>query len=532
MRYSNTLFATIVSALLVLSSCVKPKVKTFEPEYAIPIANGRLEVIDLLAADTSELVTVDGEGLVAIKYEGGVVRLKGSDFISIPNTESQVEIGSPLVLTPTTFPQGETQSFSGTQSQQFNINGLDITKLSTSGGLFRVVVGSTFSNDVRVDVNVPQAVKNGQPLSVSVNIPSNTANREIGLKLTSLAGYTFNFGANNELGFDYNVTITSRGNGVDLTDSVDVKFSFENVEFERIDFIPSNLEFDVPRDSIDLEIFKNSSSFADIIDFGFFNPTVGLTFENGYGIDAEILIEEFKAGDANPANDEAITGVPASIAIPRASANGDVQVTSFEVNKDNSNIEDVLNPTDRYVKYNFKMRTAAGAQPSFITSESTFGVRAQLNLPLQGYSEGWTLTDTLDIDLSAVDLGAVKSGSVLINLRNQFPFEMDIQLYVLGNNNQIVDSLIKGDVTLLPSGQIDPNNGRSTIAESIRNIVLDELLLERMSNAQSFILKAGIRTAGANDNPPKQVAIYDDYFMDVAIGIKAKISTESLGSDD
>ena len=87
MRHSITLFATIVSALLLLSSCVKPTVKTFEPEFAIPIANGRLEVIDLLAADTSELVTVDGEGLVAIKYEGGVVKLKGSDFISIPNTE-------------------------------------------------------------------------------------------------------------------------------------------------------------------------------------------------------------------------------------------------------------------------------------------------------------------------------------------------------------------------------------------------------------------------------------------------------------
>lgn len=528
MRYSKAILFGLIPAIMGLSSCLKPKVKSINPEFAVPIASGRLNVADLLAADTSELVTVDGDGLMALTYEGGVFKLKGSEFIKIPNTQSAVGINSPLVLLAANFQEGETANFSGSQTQSFNLENLEINRMDASAGLFRIIVTSSFSNDVTVNFNVPSVKKNNQELDVSVTVPSNTANRESRVKLVSLADYSFIFGPNNELGFNYDVTITSRGNDVLVTDSLIISFAFENVEFKRLEFTPDEISFDVPRDSIDLKLFKNSSTFAEILDFGFFDPTVSLTFENGFGIAAELEVEEFKAGGPDPANDESITGLPQFISIARPANVGEVATTNFEVNKSNSNIDKVLGPDDQFLKYNFAVKTTQSGVPAVITDKSTFGVRALLNLPLMGHSKGWSVSDTLDIDFSAIDPELIESGSIRLNLKNQFPFEADLQMYLLNGRNEIIDSLVKGDITIIPSGTIDPNNGRSTIAESKRDFVLDSKLIKNLQLSKSFLMKATIRTADSDLNPPAEVAIYQDYFMEISVGVRAKLGDNAF----
>ncbi|MGB0166041.1 MAG: hypothetical protein ACPF8V_04225, partial [Luteibaculum sp.] len=290
MRFKTIQVLAAVLVIASLGACVKPKLKRLNPELAIPLANGRLGVADVLARlDSSELVEVNQSGLMALVYSGEIFRLRAADLFTFPNASASETVFSPITLLPANFPSGQQQSFSGSEAINLSLNGFQAQRLIAKGGNVRISVTSNFSNDVALELNFPNATRSGAVLGTSISIPSNNSTPKTETRVISLADYQVNFGPNNEIAFDYEVTITSRGNGVNPSNNLQISFAFEDVEYREFAFNPIAQSFDIPADSIDLKIFKNTSSLSELLDFGFFNPSVRFEIENGFFAESEIL---------------------------------------------------------------------------------------------------------------------------------------------------------------------------------------------------------------------------------------------------
>lgn len=515
----------VVAASLI--ACVKDiQLKTVEPQIAIPLAYGRIDVTDLLARqDTSDLIQADGSGLMALIYDANVFRMKGADLIKIPNSQSEVTINSPITRSAPQFPEGSSAGFNGSSQQSFSLGNVELRKLVGKGGLLNLTVFSTFANDVAITLEIPNATKNGDTLSVDLNIESTDNSSKFKQKTVSLEGYEFLFSANNGMDFNYTATINSRGNAVEATDELRISFAFNNVRFSRLELNSANETFDLPPAEIDLKLFRNSAAFADVIDFEFFDPEVELTFINGFVLGSEIIFDSLLAiGTNDGSRDEIfINGGTDSFVIRNPNQIGDTAQTVIKINKNNSNIGEQLTPDKQIVKYDFTFNTLSSVSPAVITDNAELAVDGFIKLPLRGFAEGWTIANTLSLDGSIIEESVV-SGEILLNLKNQFPFEADLQLYTVSNGN-ITDSLILGDPTILAAGDINQQTGKADVRESIRSIKVGSDQMNNLRKADSIRMEATIRTSDAENNT--QVAIFKEYFMEVSIGLAASISVNN-----
>jgi len=91
----------------------------------------------------------------------------------------------------------------------------------------------------------------------------------------------------------------------------------------------------------------------------------------------------------------------------------------------------------------------------------------------------------------------INSGSLRCIFDNGYPFDAGIQLYLLGSNNLVLDSLMPSLEWI--EGAAEGTNGRvSATKRSIVEIPLDQDKLDRMEQASDLRIKALLNTVGTD----------------------------------
>lgn len=401
---------------------------------------------------------------------------------------------------------------------------VELKETRIKSGKARIILYSTLQDSVRFSYSLPGAIKNGIPLKAyKVLDPAPPGGSSRFERDEDLSGYTWDLSGQNQDSFNlaFNEVIGS----VDST-GVMKTFSVEDSIYIELGFIDLRPEYarGYLRDTtllagpslIDLDFFNRIKSGKLLLD----QAKLSIDFENKVGVDLEFKLNEFNS--INNKTKEVIalnsSEINKPIFIPRATdQNGQLPInatyTNIKLDENNSNLTNFINNLPDQISYALQLKANPLGNVSnhkdFIYEDEFMNLNMNLELPLILQSQGLTICDTLEMDLTKGDLSGIQSGNLHTFFNNGFPFELKAQLFVLDQNNVIIDTLLDGSNKILAASNILPGSNYNPQLSRI-DIPVDKQSIDRLLNSGKLLLIAVLDT-----QPTGQSArIYDTGKLD------------------
>jgi len=470
-----------------------------EIELAVPLVNTEFTISDFTGEDGPDNVSIrlNAEDRVTLVYNGDVVRQNA--FAVFPPVPF---FPVPLLDTSFTVPV----PFADDQRVDRAIFGNSNLTVSFS---------SEFMEDVDVRVTVPQLSKDGEIFSIDFTVPFNgTIPNDYTSQLYSIEGWTLE-STENEITIIYDARL-SDGTRVIFDEAL---MLFDVIVFNYIEGYFGSEVFDINGDFIAIGVLDNWLSGG----LSFVDPKVRVFVENAFGFPVRSIFNEMQVitttGQALDMESEIIDN-NVDFAYPGLDEVGEVKVTEFSFNKDNSNIVELFKEKVRRVTYDID----AGANPDmdesivgFVDEDSYFLVNVDVELPLQGSINDLILQDTVDLDLD--DLADVTSAELKTVIANDFPADITLQAYFYDDNNLLLDSLFAGRLQLT-GADVDPATDRAFPGEEMVNFEdFTATRLENIKRGKKLLVNVKLNT-GQGENGA--LWIYNDYGITFKVGAKLR----------
>ena len=506
-----------------LTACNDVELKELSPTLAIPLVDSRLSVQEILAReDTSELIVVDpASGKLALAYSNNDFSLSASDLLTVPPTTVQRSYAVGQNSTP---PAGQEITYGSSEKTLLDPGNIAIHRLLAESGALDMAFTSDFDHDIRIDLTFPDFMKGGVALNLTVELPRNAPSSQ---QTANLQGYNLNLapeGVPNTVRISYAVTITTSGEPINADDAVNVQLSFNNLVYQQMDFTSADLSLPVAQDSVLLRIFRSSQDSE--VDYRFTNPSVEVGVDNEVSAPFDLFFEQLEMVDAVSGERTEILldnfPNPQEIAYPMSP--GMSERTTFSIDPSKSNVDQVLTPTEKFVVYRLQLNAKNDGQIHSIEKGDRIALDVTALLRLEGYINNWLLVDTADLDFPG-EQNFVDDASLRYYVHSVFPAEVQLQVYFLDNEQTLLDSLFTdpdGELNLLPGAPVN-EQGRAVEPgiTKTKDILLEGPRLDHLLQASQVVVKARIRTTGGQEG--KTVAIFDDNYLDIKLGIKGKV---------
>jgi hypothetical protein len=465
----------------------------WQPELAIPLFSAEFGLEDILAQfDSVTSLEVDPDRLLHIIYEGEVFSLRGEDFFQFPNIVGPVADTSGSIST--VFPGLGT------------IYRADFKKGGLSFNLTTLDTGQ-----IRLKFNIPELENNGTTFQFDTLFDGPGQVR----KSLSLAGYSL-LSPEGEVSYIYESNLVSNGDPVELLGTI----TFDSTSYTYIEGILEPITVETGIDTIAIELFEaNASALLEFQDFD-----LDITFRNSVGLPVRGTMKQFLAitnqGGIRDINSDLLKdGV--DFEFPSLMEVGETKETYINLNPDNSDLAQTISKGPTEMVYQVEGQTLPMTEAGFLTDSSQFGVDISLDLPLHLTAKSLFLEQKREFVVNDWGpLDDVLEASFRIQTENGYPLDLDMQLYLMDENSDIIDSVFDSFQPILAAGPVD-EDARVT-EPGILNFDI-ELPASRLDNLQltKFIL-VQLKTNTLND-AQTPVKIFDDYTFVLKMGLKAKL---------
>ena len=473
----------------------------------------------------SDSVSIAGqtldENLIAILHNmdinasNGPVMINYEDAIITNITVSDIGITEATAIFP------EQQLTETLKEHNFNLGSAQIKELGIKSGTVTIYVLSTLPNGKMV-YNIPSLNKNGIPFTSGDMIVPEATN-------TNLTSFEFNFE-----GYILDLTGKSGRAGGDTINTIYTEaYTFidstgELITLNYTDSFYSYIEFNLTpeyaigylgQDTINfgpekqnIRVFNKIS--ATNIDIE--NVNLDLKIENFIGAEALLNIKQL-GGSNNTTNENVSIIENTEFNIKRAlltSNNSPIIPSLTQLSFNADKLLEIL-PNEFYSEGTFYLNPNGQTYNlDFLYPEYTINASMNISVPLNFIAKNLCFIDTSLINLPSSEEFNIQE--LYLNIQNGIPFDANIELILLNENNMILDTLLNN--SLIPSAETNSNNIVSNITESIINIEYSDF-----SNVHKIISKCIFNTKPNNEF----ISIYSDY--KITIGISAKIEKEIGG---
>ena len=285
-------------------------------------------------------------------------------------------------------------------------------------------------------------------------------------------------------------------------------------------------------DSSDLKIDFLNKITAGNLDL----PSANIEFQisNGIKVGAIATIHKVQNTNFNTGNTVSLThnqiNVPIDIYPATGSWNNFIaSLRTLSFTSNNSNIEQYIENLGsiQKIKYSLKLNpygNLSGGWDEFFPN-STMRVKMKANMPLSASLNNLTFQDTFKLDFkNEKDKTHLVSGKIKLKTSNAFPLEGAVTLFLLDENDQVIESIIGSDKIAsavfgaLPSGtEIQKNN--STVYFDLTSSSLSAI-----DKVKNVVIKAVMNTPDQNQNSTT-VSIPEGAF--VSFKLSASFQTEN-----
>ncbi len=418
---------------------------------------------------------------------------------------------------------------------------MQITETWIKTGTLQLNFYNSIRQNLHLNFQLPDAKKNGQSFLLQLTIPasdgSNVSNvyheidfSQYKIKFRGIHEFeVLNGDLNNNniidsdtvnsLYYKLTASIDSTGEFITLTknDSIFVSCRFVNLVFDYIKGFFGYKETVVNGSSV--FSFMNNLQVQSL---HFNQAKFNITLENQIGTTAKAYIEELTAENSTQNQQvslqSSVLNTPFSILKPNNTHSSQIDVTptinTFEIDHNNSNINDLISILPNNIKYGFKLKmndqvslpTPATAE-DFVYYGDKITAKLNLEVPLSFYINELVLVDTVETNFKSLNTQNIQDGNIILNSINYFPIKIDLYIYALDSNKVTYDSLHVAPLPIL-SGQLNFLSQRVEKPFISKNIIpLGKTKLNNILKAKYFMFKAHFNTVPENQH----IKIYDFY---------------------
>lgn len=511
-RNKSWLVLGLLVGLLLQTSCQRFQNKQFEldnwePDLALALINTRASVQDVLDNfETGGFIRVDPDGFLTLVYQGTVISVDGAEVNNIPDFSFPV---------PDSF---------FVASYNFE-SGDFVDRLIAKSGTVNYAASSNQAEDIEVTLQFPSATTaNGLVFQTTFLLDHQGSTPVNASGSLNLAGVTFDFNSNNEFPVRYVARRLSDGQRVTLQS---FNLDFQNLAYSFISGYLGNFSFDLPQDSIVLDLFSNWQQGS----LFFEEPQVDVIVNNSFGVPIRatfdtLSVNTYQNGivDLNyaPLNNGLDFNYPSINEI------GEEKQTVLSINHTTSNLPSIISSIPFEIYYDFEAAINPDNDNSItghITDSSRFSIDVNVEFPLHGRANGFAIEDEFNLDWSIYEEFEYVNFKLITD--NGFPAEARIQLYFLDGSGNILDSLLADpSQALLEPAPVD-GNGRVT--ESQEQTIISDFPADRYARmrdqAQRIRLIAKFQTEN-NGDPNQSIRLYSDYELGLKLGANGGLRLE------
>ena len=550
--FASVLFGTI---MLTITGCYKDTFNfddmkedfiTWEPDLAIPLVYSTLTAQDIIAvADSTNIYQIDNDNFITLIYRARIFSQTINDFFQLPLSESLNTAVNLDAGEITQFTTSGTVSTTENRTLSFGISGpggaqLDVVEFFT--GSMNISFTSDFEHSGQLFVSMPQLTQDGIPFGQSYNIDYQGSPVSVNISIP-LAGYKLdldNGNGPNTVPIDYTLTL-NQGAGLVPTpvNSVDIDHSFDNMSLFSATGDFGNFNLNVPPGDVDLDLLRDLQDGSIFFE----DPRLKLYVKNGIGADMRVSIPQlFGSGAPGVLQvdvSQEIPGTPPSFVIDAAPSLGDSTIVEYYFTQDNSNIKPLINQIYDKITYDVDAEmNPNGPASNFALRSSAIEVTADVELPFYGYSDHYTIVDTIEIPLNEVDNLAdnIERGLLRINTVSQFPVDGILKLYFADESYNILDSVLTDGSFLIRSGIVEettPFDGNTfrVVAPTQTNtdVELDSARINSLFQSKYLFLSSDLTSSNDAQN---NIKVFTDDNIEVRIGLRVKLKADPTVIDE
>lgn len=505
-------FILVIAALaFFFSSCKRHEATTWSPEFAAPIAHGRLGLDDLV---TDSLLLSDQQGLWYLHFMADVANYALDSLVRLPDTTIHVGFDVPLNGGPFMLPPGQV-IIQQTDQRVLQVNGAQLKQVKLKSGTLNYRVSSYVDGNLDCTYLLPGVKLNGVPLNITAQTapaPGTAPNVQSGQ--VDLSGYEFDLrGVNGNL---YNRFETQTTVRISPDSPQSASVNGEDSVVVELEFIRPVIDYARGYFSTGVNTIAEQVDLSDAIGIpegalDLNSTTLDLHILNTLGIDATLHFGQL-VGSGTSTQSLQFAPFQQPIHITRATDQSGLVIPTaqhFQLNDGNSNLTSFLEnlPTNLTWNGSLEVNPLGNVSESndFYYSDYPFSARMDLAIPLRLAMQNLGLRDTFELTNDALDVAA--SGQLDLIVSNRFPFSTTLELVLLRDGYEptvliqqaTIDAGLYDDVTL-----------QSTPVESTVPILLPEGVLQSFGTPGRLAVRFNLNTP--NWNQP--ASIRTDQYID------------------
>ena len=331
--------------------------------------------------------------------------------------------------------------------------GVQLTKIGLKEGKIKISAYSTLEDTVGFAYELLSAtdMTGAHPTASGKIPPASPGNPTQTLKETTLIGATLDLSKNgvtfNTYQEHFKIDLLSSGALVDF-DQQDSVFLF----FGLVDLVPNYVEGYIGKDTF---FYTGTKAFEVFQKFNLDrlqveNPKMTVSLLNSIGADAKLEMKNIKFSNSKKGTsvnfDAGWLGQAQYLSGPRLPNVGATEISSFYMDKTNSNIPQIISLLPDQVSYNARVTAnyngVSGVRNNFATDSSMVAAYLDFELPLEGIVENFAIQDTVDVNFAASvkpqDYERVKKATLKLLLYNGFPFQATVDAAFYDENWNLV----------------------------------------------------------------------------------------------
>jgi hypothetical protein len=532
----NHLILLLVLISVLGTSCLKDveelgniKGVSASPTFSFPLVNAEATIADLVGkvSGNSHIITDDNKLLILVFDAKD--SLPEKQYLTIPNVNAAIDLSMPAPAIPVFEATG-----------LFNIEQNNTTPITISGNtrLERILVkdgimsfnaSSSFKHNVYIKLTYPGITKNGNALVDSFEFIYNGSiapqvNRNI-----NITGYEVDFTNN---GSTYNVfpyqvkvdIIRNPANDVQSTDKISFSQNLSVSKYSRMEGYFGKFTIASFKETSVLGVFDKSIDGNVYVN----DPKLKLSIENSFGLPITAKITDFYAvsgsGNIVPINVDLFKD---TFTLEYTSSIGQSRTTNYIIDKNNSNIDEVLSSAPQEIVYEvtFYANNNDIIQTNVLYDYTTVKQTSEIELPFDLKIIKYTIETKGDFSMG--NSFNNDSGSFFVNwaeVRSDFTSEMPlnakIQVYLEDSVTQQVYDSIYNPYFLLAGCNVDANGEMVTPSNAVTTVMVDKDRLVNFKKANQYRLQINFSTSQDNNNSPF-VKFYATDKLKLKLGVKA-----------
>lgn len=518
----------------VFLSCIEEKIPDFDkpiqvkwtPTWAAPILKTNLSLRELIGQNSSTKLLEDEDQFLSLVFTDTFESAEAQEMIKIDNQvfQDQFSFTQERVNYMNNNPGILVEETIRAEIDILNVQNIEIDSLINSDLLLNLFIQSSFEKEMDIEINLPTVAigENRRAWKKNTSVSKVAPYSEKDNWNQAFIDMTKGSQGHSQIPIEINISFTtSMGDDFNTNQSLGFELGFTEIDFGIFYGYTGPIEiFNQRKDSVEIDLFRNQKMGQVRIE----DPRIKIRTGNQFGIPIAVGLNNFEG--LSELGQVSLQGIPNPLPIGISSNIGETAFDSFELNKTNSNLKDLINTNPKFLSYQAEgqLNPADKTIRNFVPSSAKIVGRVETYFPLYGSTTNFQIRKMAPFALNATENPEeVESLKLHISADNTFPTDFVLALIFYDSDGQAIDSVGLQDEYVIDAAQIN-NSGETTEAqETMFDIELQKNQSQNLASAKrvEFLVKFNTLKKDGNLLPVK---IYSHQNIEIGLGIEAKVN--------